>query len=102
MSNKNSHCSSLWEYHSIHKGHAAPEVGETYNRVLELCGQVGETSHLFPALFGLWRFYFLRPDTQKAHELAGADDASGPEQQDPRSFSQHIRRGEQACSGLEN
>ena len=54
----------------ILKGHAAPEVGETYNRVLELCGQVGETAHLFPALFGLWRFYLLRPDAQKAHELA--------------------------------
>jgi predicted ATPase/class 3 adenylate cyclase len=52
------------------KGHAAPEVGRTYNRVLELCGQVGETSHLFPALFGLWRFYLLRPDAQKAHEFA--------------------------------
>ena len=54
----------------ILKGHAAPEVGKTYNRVLELCGQVGETSHLFSALFGLWRFYFLRPDMQKARELA--------------------------------
>ncbi|MBI3757848.1 MAG: AAA family ATPase [Deltaproteobacteria bacterium] len=52
------------------KGHAAPEVGKTYNRVLELCGQVGETAQLFPALFGLWRFYFLRPDAQKARELA--------------------------------
>ncbi|HJY81248.1 MAG TPA: adenylate/guanylate cyclase domain-containing protein [Candidatus Binatia bacterium] len=52
------------------KGHAAPEVGKTYNRVLELCGQVGETAHLFPALFGLWRFYLLRSDAQKAHELA--------------------------------
>ncbi len=54
----------------IIKGHAAPEVGETYNRILELCGQVGETDHLFPALFGLWRFYFLRTDARKAHELA--------------------------------
>jgi predicted ATPase len=35
-----------------------------------LCGQVGETSHLFPALFGLWRFYLQRPDLQKARELA--------------------------------
>ena len=52
------------------KGEAAPEVGKTYNRVLELCGQVGETAHLFPALFGLWRFYLLRPDMQKARELA--------------------------------
>jgi len=31
---------------------------------------VGETAHLFPALFGLYRFYFLRPDVQKARELA--------------------------------
>jgi predicted ATPase len=54
----------------ILKGHAAPEVGKTYNRILELCGQVGETSQFFPALFGLWRFYFVRPDTQKARELA--------------------------------
>src|SRR5262249_37631564 len=54
----------------ILKGEAAPEVGHTYNRVLELCGQVGETAHLFPALFGLWRFYLLRPDLQKARELA--------------------------------
>jgi predicted ATPase len=52
------------------KGHAAPEVGKTYNRILELCGQVGETAHLFPALFGLWRFYLLRSDVQKTRELA--------------------------------
>jgi class 3 adenylate cyclase/predicted ATPase len=54
----------------ILKGEAAPEVGHTYNRVLELCGQVGDTAQFFPALFGLWRFYFLRPDYQKARELA--------------------------------
>src|SRR5262249_48406671 len=54
----------------ILKGHAAPEVGKTYNRVLELCGQVGETAQFFPALFGLWRFYYIRPDLQKARELA--------------------------------
>jgi class 3 adenylate cyclase/predicted ATPase len=54
----------------ILKGEGAPEVGKTYNRVLELCDQVGETAQFFPALFGLWRFYFLRPDTKKAHELA--------------------------------
>jgi predicted ATPase len=56
--------------YQILRGHAAPEVGQTYKRVLELCGQVGETSPLFPALFGLWRFYLLRPDLQKACELA--------------------------------
>src|SRR5262249_6909821 len=54
----------------ILKGEAAPEVGKTYNRILELCGQVGETAQFFPALFGLWRFYFMRPDPPKARELA--------------------------------
>jgi class 3 adenylate cyclase/predicted ATPase len=54
----------------ILKGEAAPEVGQTYNRILTLCEQVGETAQFFPALFGLWRFYFMRPDTQKARELA--------------------------------
>jgi class 3 adenylate cyclase/predicted ATPase len=54
----------------IIKGHAAPEVVQTYNRILELCGQVGATAQFFPALFGLWRFYLVRPDAQKAHELA--------------------------------
>ena len=54
----------------ILKGESAPEVGHTYSRVLALCGQVGETAHLFPALFGLWRFYLLRADLQKAHALA--------------------------------
>jgi predicted ATPase len=54
----------------ILKGEAAPEVGQTYNRILELCGQVGATGQFFPALFGLWRFYLVRPDAQKAHALA--------------------------------
>ncbi|MBI3795816.1 MAG: hypothetical protein HY268_02465, partial [Deltaproteobacteria bacterium] len=54
----------------IIKGHAAPEVGKTYSRVLELCGQAEGTPQLFPALLGLWRFYFLRPEGQKARELA--------------------------------
>jgi class 3 adenylate cyclase/predicted ATPase len=52
------------------KGEPAPEVGHTYHRILELCGQVEDTAHRFPALFGLWRFYLLRADLQKAGELA--------------------------------
>src|SRR5262249_36303322 len=65
------------------KGHAAPEAGKTYNRVLELCGQVGETAHLFPALFGLWRFYLLRSDAQKTHELAQHMMRLAPSSQEP-------------------
>jgi predicted ATPase len=39
------------------KGHAAPEVEQTYARAQALCQQVGETPQLFPTLRGLCRFY---------------------------------------------
>jgi predicted ATPase len=39
------------------KGHAAPEVEQTYARAQALCAQVGETPQLFPTLRGLCRFY---------------------------------------------
>src|SRR4030095_7073344 len=45
---------------SATKGQAAPEVEQTYTRARELCRQVGETPQLFPALEGLWSFYYGR------------------------------------------
>src|SRR5262249_23685057 len=39
------------------RGQAAPELEQTYARARALCAQVGETSQLFPALWGLCRFY---------------------------------------------
>jgi predicted ATPase len=52
------------------KGWAAPEVEKVYVRARELCQQVGETSQLFPTLWGLWQFYVTRPEYKAAHELA--------------------------------
>jgi predicted ATPase len=52
------------------KGQGAPEVGHVYGRARELCQQVGETSQLFPVLWGLWRFYFMRAEYQTARESA--------------------------------
>ena len=52
------------------KGYAAPEVEKAYDRARELCLQVGETSRLFPVLWGLWAFYYTREELRKAHELA--------------------------------
>jgi len=52
------------------KGYAAPEVEKAYTRARELCQQVGETAQLFPVLWGLWVFYYVREQFQKAHELA--------------------------------
>ena len=51
------------------KGHAAPEVEATYARARELCRQLGDTPQLFPVLFGLRRFYFMRGELQTAHDL---------------------------------
>jgi predicted ATPase len=51
------------------KGLAAPEVEHAYTQARALCQQVGETPELVPVLFGLWRFYLVRPQFQTAREL---------------------------------
>ena len=51
------------------KGHAAPEVEQAYTQACALCQQVGETPELVPVLFGLWRFYVVRPQLHTAREL---------------------------------
>jgi DNA-binding winged helix-turn-helix (wHTH) protein len=42
------------------QGYTAPEVKRTYDRAHALCEQIGESPHLFPALFGLFRFELTR------------------------------------------
>src|SRR5271169_6874857 len=49
---------------------AAPEVERAYARARQLCLQVGDAPQLFPALFGLWWFYEVKPDLGAAYELA--------------------------------
>jgi predicted ATPase len=39
------------------RGYAAPEVAATYNRARELCQQAGDTSELFPVLWGMFLLY---------------------------------------------
>ena len=51
------------------KGQAALEVEQTYTRARELCRQVGATPQLFPALEGLWSFYYGRGALSTAREL---------------------------------
>ena len=51
------------------KGQAAPEVEHAYTQARALCQQVGETPELVPVLFGLWRFYVVRPQLHTAREL---------------------------------
>ncbi|HKA52848.1 MAG TPA: adenylate/guanylate cyclase domain-containing protein [Candidatus Binatia bacterium] len=52
------------------KGYAAPEVERAYTRARDLCQQMGDTLQLFPVLFGLCMFYYVRAEHQTAHELA--------------------------------
>jgi class 3 adenylate cyclase/predicted ATPase len=51
------------------KGWAAPEVEQVYIRAQELCQQGREIAQIFPVLWGLWVFYLVREELQKAYEL---------------------------------
>jgi TOMM system kinase/cyclase fusion protein len=54
---------------AVTQGPAAPETEQAYTRAQELCGQVGETSQLFPVLWGFWRFYNNRGEPHRARTL---------------------------------
>jgi len=52
------------------KGYAAPEVEKAYARAYSLCQNITDTSIVFPVLCGLWEFYIVRAELEKAHKLA--------------------------------
>jgi class 3 adenylate cyclase/predicted ATPase len=51
-------------------GFASAGMEQVYTRARELCEQVGETSQLFPVLYGLWDFYLVRAEYKAAHKEA--------------------------------
>jgi serine/threonine protein kinase/predicted ATPase len=51
-------------------GWAAPEVETAYVRARALCQELGKTPSLFPALWGLWFFYWGRGPLSTAYELS--------------------------------
>ena len=53
------------------KGPAALEVEAAYAQAYAVCQEVEETEQLFPVLWGLWNFYLVRGDLDKAHEVEG-------------------------------
>jgi TOMM system kinase/cyclase fusion protein len=73
------------------KGFAASEVEAVYARARELCERVGDTSQIFPVLFGLWGFYQVRGDLQTARELAEQLLALAQHQHDPSLILQGHR-----------
>jgi len=65
------------------KGYGAEVVEKAYARARELCQQVGEPSQLSPVLRGLWVFYNIRAEYQKARELGEQILALAQNVQDP-------------------
>jgi DNA-binding winged helix-turn-helix (wHTH) protein/predicted ATPase len=52
------------------RGWGTQEAETAYSRARKLCAELGESSELFPALWGLWLFYWGRGPLGTAHELA--------------------------------
>jgi class 3 adenylate cyclase/tetratricopeptide (TPR) repeat protein len=52
------------------KGMAAPEMGQTITRARALCERLGETTQLFPVLYGQWVFHHVRGQVAKSLEYA--------------------------------
>ncbi len=59
----------LGELYLVTKGDSAPEVGQAYERALELYRQAGEPPQLFTALRGLAMFNKLRGESETALDL---------------------------------
>jgi class 3 adenylate cyclase/predicted ATPase len=52
------------------KGWSTDSVKQAYTRALQLCKETGLDEHVFPAVFGLWAWNFLRPPLDEAQALA--------------------------------
>jgi class 3 adenylate cyclase/predicted ATPase len=51
------------------QGWAVPEVGKAFSRAQELCRRIGDAPQLVPVLFGIWGFYLVRGELQKALQV---------------------------------
>jgi predicted ATPase len=76
-------------------------VEQNYSRSRELCQQVyaGETSHIFPILYGRWAFYLIRGEHQTAHQLAEEFLDLAQQQQDPVIVVAQRAMGWSFCMG---
>ena len=83
------------------KGYAALEVEQTYNRARELYQRVytGESSHIFPLLYGRWAYYLIRGEHQTAHKLAEEFFYLAQRQQDPVIVVAQRTMGWSSCMG---
>ena len=104
------------------RGFADPSVEHCFARARAICHDLGDGDRLFPVLWGLWAFYFVKGDLITASGLARQVDematASGDPQQgrsaahamgytlyfqgDFRSAAEYARRGIDLYGGLES
>ena len=70
------------------QGFATPEAEPIYARALALCEQVPQDPPLFPVLWGLWLFYKVRSELEKARERAERLFALAQRAQDPAQLIQ--------------
>jgi predicted ATPase/class 3 adenylate cyclase len=70
------------------KGYAAPEVERAFERARQICEAIGENAATLPVLCGLWEFYVVRAEFDRAQGIAerlrplheaGGDAALAPE-----------------------
>src|SRR5262249_10176794 len=81
------------------KGFAAPETGQAYERVRVLCQQLGDTPQIFPVLFGLYVFYFVRGEGQTSREVTAQSLRLAQRVQDPDLLLEaHESVGGSLCS----
>ena len=52
------------------QGYAVSDVERNYSRAWVLCEQLGRSPELFPVLRGLWNYYVVRGELQRAFDLA--------------------------------
>ena len=64
-------------------GFAAEGVVKAFGRARELCGRVGDSSQLVPALFGLWAFHNFGGNLKTAQELGEELLSIAERRQDP-------------------
>ena len=84
------------------RGYAAPEVGEAYTRALALSNEATQGPAMFPILWGIWVFYAVGGELDRALELAERNraiaDASGDRllrlEAHHALWTTHIFRGE--------
>lgn len=56
--------------HRILNGYRSPQLESTFGRAQALCTRLGDPPELFPALWGMLPFYWVKPDLATAYALA--------------------------------